>query len=129
MGKYDKARAKTGLRIPPGDARTTEVDEILDLTYDDDSKVRALAVKNLCPCHVRADVEPVWSRIYELATDPERMVRAGVLHALGDGSPRDRVDEVVGVLEVLRRDPDRAIRRTANKVLWHHQRTGKVNIL
>lgn len=132
MGKYDSVRARTGWGTPGvGDVRrsASEVDELVGLSRDPDPKVRAVALANICPCHVRADFPEAWNRILELAADPDPKVRRTVVHALADGSPRHRQAQVVAALESLRNDPDRSVRRQANFVLGRYRRTGRVNVL
>jgi HEAT repeat protein len=130
MGKYAHAMATSGLGLP-GEACTpaAEIPRILELTYDDDPKVRRLAAKNLCACHVRADHPEVWARVFELLEDPVAGVRSDAIHALGDGSPRHLADEIAQALDGLRNDPDRDVRRRVRKVLQHYRRTGGVNVL
>ena len=106
-----------------------EVDDLLQLTYDANPKVRAKAVRALCPCHVRADVERVWERFFEMVTDEDGHVRRTILHTLGDGSPRVLETPVVAALERMQNDPDPKLRRGVRKLLAHHRRTGHVNIL
>ena len=115
MGKLDRAVARAvervGVGLPvPGERRSREqVDGFLSLTYDDDPRVRQVAIRNLCPCHIQADVPAVWDRLLELAGDPDDGVRHDVLHTLVDGSPRRMRAEVVEALEVMAKD--RSIRR------------------
>jgi HEAT repeat protein len=129
MGKYAHAMATSGLGLPDGCTPTAAIPRILDLTHDDDPKVRRLAAKNLCACHVRADHPEVWERIFELLDDPEPGVRSDAIHALGDSSPRHLADEIAQALDGLRNDPDRDVRRRVRKVLQHYRRTGSVNVL
>jgi hypothetical protein len=84
---------------------------------------------NLCPCHLQADLPEVWDRVFELASDPDPHVRKQVLHTLGDGSPRRLEDRVIAILESMRQDPDRHLRRNVRRLLAHYHRTGRVNVL
>ena len=47
------------------------ISEYLQRTYDPDPKKRKKALKDLCPCHVRADIPQLWDRIFELLSDDE----------------------------------------------------------
>lgn len=109
--------------------KSEEIEEFLELTYDEDPKKRSLGVRSLCPCHVRAHKDKVWNRIFELANDPHHHVRATVLHALADGSPRELEPEVVRTVETMAHDPEERIRRKVRRVLGHYRRTGKINVL
>ena len=109
--------------------KSEEIEELLGLTYDEDPKVRMQGVRALCPCHVKADNDEVWNRIFELANDSHRSVRAHVLHALGDGSPRERESDVVQTVEAMANDPDPKIRRSVRRLLAQYRRTGKINVL
>jgi HEAT repeat protein len=108
---------------------SSEVERLITLSEDPDANVRKTAVKNLCPCHVRANFPPAWDRILEMVADPSPLVRRAVVHLLADGSPRHRADEVVSALEGLRYDSDRVVRKQVARVLTAHRRTGRVNTL
>lgn len=132
MGKYDTVQDRTGWGVPgPGDTGRSgsQVAELIGLTHDRDSKVRKVALTNLCPCHVRADFPEAWDRILEMVADPDPVVRSAVVHMLADGSPRHRQTEVVLALEGLRNDPDRKVRRRVHYLLGSYRRTGRVNVL
>ena len=109
--------------------RVEEIDDLLLLTHDERPKVRSRAVQALCPCHVRADVERVWERLFEMVSDEDARVRSTILHALGDGSPRVLETRVVRALERMQHDPDPRLRRRVRKLLAHYRRTGQINIL
>ena len=47
------------------------ITEYLQRTYDPDPCKRKKALKDLCPCHVRADIPQVWERIFEMLSDEE----------------------------------------------------------
>lgn len=117
--------------IPPARSRVPpqEIHAWLELTRHTDPKMRCKAVQALCPCHVKADDERIWLRLFELASDSDTRVRSQILHALGDGSPRSREAEVVAALQGMRDDPDLGLRRRVRRLLAHYRRTGKINIL
>jgi hypothetical protein len=132
VGKYDDVIEKTGWGVPgPSDTSRTQdqIDELIGLTFDDDAKVRKIAVANLCPCHVRADFSEAWDRIIAMTADESPIVRRQVVHMLADGSPNHRQDEVVAALDTLRNDPDKVVRKQVRKVLGAYNRTGRVNVL
>lgn len=130
MGKYADVTARTGLEHPMnGRTPKDEIDHILELTADPDPRVRRLALKNLCGCHVRADVPRVWDRLFELVDDPDPGVRFEVVHAFGDSSPNSRADEIAAAVELLANDPDRHLRKRVRKLLASYRRTGSVNVL
>lgn len=106
-----------------------EVEDLIQLTYDSNPKVRATAVRALCPCHVKADVPMIWDRILDMIHDEDLHVRKTILHALGDGSPRVLEAEVVDALENMQHDSDPKLKRHVRKLLAHYRRTGKVNLL
>jgi HEAT repeat protein len=130
VGRYDEASRRSGVALTRhGRTSAEEVPRLLALSRDEDALTRRLAVKNLCPCRVRSNVVTVWDRVLELAADPNPGVRRDVAHALADGSPRERWPEVIAAMEILRDDPDRGVRRMANRVLGEFHRTGRINIL
>jgi HEAT repeat protein len=103
--------------------------EPLELTRHPDPRVRRRALRELCPCDLKANRPAVWDRVIEMAGDPDARVRSAVLHSLCDGSPRERETEVVAALERLAGDADRGLRRRARQVLASYRRTGRVNVL
>lgn len=133
MGKLDRgvevAIDRVGVGIPVhGERRTkAQTEAFLELTYDDNPRVRQVAIRNLCPCHVQGDLPQVWDRLLELADDPDDGVRHDVLHTLIDGSPRRLRDQVVTVLEAMAKDRiiRRARRQFAMDALRRYHRTGR----
>ena len=109
--------------------RRDDVAALIDETRHPDARVRRRALRDLCPCEVRANVGAVWDRVLEMREDPDERVRSLVLHTLCDGSPADRRDEVVAAVEALGRDPDERIRRRARGVIAAYRRTGRINQL
>jgi HEAT repeat protein len=131
MGGYASVREQTGFGPPNDTVRhgAEAVKKLLALCDDPDPRVRRVAVKNLCPCHIRADIPAVWERLLVLSADPDAGVRADVVHTLTDGSPRSLAREVAAALERLRNDPNRKVRRQVNRVLGQQARTGRINVL
>jgi hypothetical protein len=133
MGKLDHAVAvaveRTGVGLPVNKERRTreQTEAFLELSYDADPRVRQVAIRNLCPCHVQGDVEPVWDRLLELADDSDDGVKHDVLHTLVDGSPRRLRNEVVEVLERFAKDRTikRSRRQFVQAALRSYHRTGQ----
>ena len=125
MGKYEEATAKTGLVIEGNAA----VGDALSCSYDPDPKVRRLAAKAMCPCHVKANVPEVWDRLIEMTSDGDVGVRLDVVHALADGSPRERSEQIAGVLERMYNDQDPKVRKRVRRVVTSYRRTGNLNVL
>jgi HEAT repeat protein len=131
MGRYRSVERRTGFGVPDENVRhdPEAVTHLLALSHDSDPRARRVAVKNLCPCHIRADVPAVWPRLFMLSSDPDPGVRADVVHALTDGSPRRLETQVVAALEAMRHDPDRTVRRQVNRALSHRTSRGGVNVV
>jgi len=109
--------------------RSDDVDDLLPLTQDADPKIRAEAVRALCPCHVKGHDQRIWDRIFAMVRDEDVNVRRQVFHALGDGSPRSLEPQVVASFEAFLDDADERLRKRARKLLAQYRRTGQVNIL
>jgi len=101
----------------------------LELTKHEDPIIRKKALRELCPCHVKHDVQEFWERIFAMTNDPDATVRYQVLHNMCDGSPKEREDTVIQALEGMHNDEDKYIRRRVHQVLSNYRRTGKWNIL
>jgi hypothetical protein len=128
VGRWSKVAEQAGVGLPAAEGRTAKdaIDQLLELSWSKESKVRQLACRNLCTCHVRADDSRVWTRLLELAGDPDPRVRGAVIHAITDSTPASRVAAVIQTLQARHNDPDAGIRRRVRKTLAHYRRTGKV---
>jgi hypothetical protein len=128
VGRWSKIAEKAGVGLPAGEGRTAKdaIDGLLELSRSEESRARQLACRNLCTCHVRADHDRVWTRLLELAGDPDPRVRGDVIHAITDSTSASRVPAVIQALESCHNDPDVGIRRRVRKTLAHYRRTGKV---
>ncbi len=120
--------------IPTKDAlrlcrETEDIQTILALTNHADPIVRQRALKEICPCRVKDDIDLFWERVLQMIDDPADNVREQVLHTLCDGSPDHMEMKVLEALEVFNRDPNQYIRRRAHKVLSAYRRSGKWNVL
>lgn len=105
------------------------VEGVIALTHSEDPKVRKATLRDMCPCHVKDNIDALWQRIMEMANDPDPNVRYQVMHNLCDGSPLCREDDVIRTLEEMHDDPDKKVRRKVHQVLTHYRKTGKWNIL
>lgn len=130
MGRYDKVSERTGWGLPGTSCPTgEEIDELLELTLDPDPKVRRLALKNLCPCHVRRSAAAVvWERILTLSADDDAGVRHDAIHALIDGSPAELAQDVYAVMDRAYHDPHPSLRRYVRRMRSLQRRTGRVNV-
>jgi len=139
-GIRNKARYETEEEVCPASklpskaalsrcVKTTDIDEIIELTHHEDPAVRQRALKEMCPCRVKNDLTDFWKRVLEMKSDPADNVRQQVLHTLCDGSPNHMEFIVAEALDEFNRDPDSEIRRMAHRVLVTYNRTGKWNIL
>lgn len=106
-----------------------DVKEHIEKTKDPNPSVRLSALKQMCPCRVKEDIDLFWDRIFEMVEDKDDDVRYQVLHTICDGSPKHLELKVADALEIFNRDPNSKIKRRAHKVLASYLRTGKWNIL
>ena len=56
-------------------ATTTDIDTIVALTRHSHADVRRRALKEICPCRVKSDVEDFWARVLDMLHDPDPLVR------------------------------------------------------
>ncbi|CAF1226907.1 unnamed protein product [Rotaria sordida] len=108
---------------------TEDIKTILELTNHVDPIVRQRALREICPCRVKDDIDAFWERVMEMIDDPADNVREQVLHTLCDGSPDHMEMKVLDALEKFNRDSNQYIRRRAHKVLSAYRRSGKWNVL
>ena len=111
------------------DRRLRTVDDYINWTYHPNPQERRKALKELCPCHVRADLDQIWERILECTNDADPLVRDQALHALGDGSPNHLELRIVEIVEKMYNDEDARVKKKARKMLNSYRRTGKWNVL
>eukprot|EP01111_Echinosteliopsis_oligospora_P011180 TRINITY_DN3624_c0_g1_i2.p1 TRINITY_DN3624_c0_g1~~TRINITY_DN3624_c0_g1_i2.p1 ORF type:complete len:213 (+),score=43.48 TRINITY_DN3624_c0_g1_i2:62-700(+) len=104
-------------------------EEVIKLTHDPNPKVRRSALREMCPCHVKANISSLWERIIEMSHDPDAKVRYQVMHNLCDGSPASREYDVIRTLEGMHNDEDKVVRRRVHQILTHYRYTGKWNIM
>jgi HEAT repeat protein len=107
----------------------SEIPRLLELSRDDDHRMRLKAIQALCPCEVKSHDPQIWDRFLEMTDDPDSHVRRWILHVLCDGSPRIYEERIVGELEKFRHDTDERVRKSARKVLASYRHSGAINIL
>jgi vesicle coat complex subunit len=105
------------------------VEEHIKKTQSENPKERLNALKQMCPCRVKEDIDLFWNRIFEMVNDTDDDVRWQVLHTICDGSPKHLEQRVADALEVFNHDSNSEIRRRAHKALGSYLRTGKWNVL
>ena len=105
------------------------VEEYIQRTHNPDPIKRKKALKDLCPCHVKADIPEVWERIFEMCEDEDGDVRDQALHSLGDGSPGHLEERIVAVIEDKYNDPHPNVKKKARRMLNSYRKTGKWNVL
>src|ERR1700731_2338084 len=98
----------------------TSIDLWLELTQHPDPKVRRGAVASACSCHIKANHEQIWGRLFAMTEDPDSRVRSYVVHNLVDGSPTVRQDEVVATLERMQHDADPYLRRRVRRLVAYY---------
>ena len=108
---------------------TEDMDEIIALTGAKDDQVRLKACQEMCPCHVKADLQEFWDAIFRLAHDKNDDIRYQVLHNMCDGSPPHLEDRVIKTLEIFNRDSNKKIKRKAHQVMGAYLHTGEWNVL
>jgi hypothetical protein len=130
MGRYANVTRLTGWGVPRAGFCPTDqqVDELLALTQARDPDIRRIAVKNLCPCHVRRNRSDVWTRLLQLIEDPNPGVRMDVLHNLTDGFSPDLAADVVTAVETFLHDLDPTVRGYAAFLRARQVRRGTVNV-
>lgn len=57
---------------------TEDIKTILELTKHVDPVVRKRALKEICPCRVKDDIDVFWERVIEMIDDPADNVREQV---------------------------------------------------
>ncbi|CAF0883272.1 unnamed protein product [Adineta ricciae] len=124
--EVDKMSTKDALRLC---RETEDIKTIVALTAHTDPAVRQRALKEICPCRVKEDIDQFWERVLQMINDPADNVREQVLHTLCDGSPDHMELKVLDALEIFNRDRNQYIRRRAHKVLSSYRRSGKWNVL
>lgn len=107
----------------------SEIEKIIEESKNSNSRIRLKALKQMCPCKVKDDIDRLWNRIFEMADDDDPSIRLQVLHTICDGSPFHLETRVTDTLEKFNHDCDQKIRRKAHKVIGSYLRTGKWNIL
>jgi len=102
----------------------------IHMTNSVDAKIRKKALGELCPCRIKRDCEEIWTRIIEMTKDINVDVRYQALHNLCDGSPNNKEDTIIKILEEMQAaESDKFIKRKLNLVLTSYRYTGKWNIL
>ena len=106
-----------------------DVVAILKQSYSDNPVERKAALKSMCPCKVKREIDPFWMRIVEMTKDENASVRYQVLHSLCDGSPA-RIEELVAdTVRTFWNDPDDKIKRSARRAYNSWLRGDGINIL
>ena len=57
---------------------TTDVNVIIELSKHPNPYVRKMALREMCPCRVKEDIDLFWKRVIEMITDDDETVRSQV---------------------------------------------------
>ena len=57
---------------------TTDIDVVIALSKHNDAQVRKAALKEMCPCRVKVDIEEFWERVLAMVDDTDDDVRQQV---------------------------------------------------
>jgi hypothetical protein len=128
IGNLDLGNLKQNEAIRLG-KETEDINTIIALSKHSNPTVRKSSLFQMCPCRVKGEIDRFWDRVFEMANDPDPIVRAQVLHTICDGSPKHLELKVIQAVQDFNVDSDKTIRRKAHKVLASYHRTGKWNIL
>jgi HEAT repeat protein len=122
MNKQQKRVHKVGERR----AGREQVEELLQKSRSDDPAERCEAAENLCPCHVRKRIEPVWEALYRMLEDPDVRVRRAAWHTLEDGGRPDdpALDAIVTRVEA--KETDAAVLRLLRQVVGPREARARV---
>ena len=58
---------------------TTDIDVIIALTKHEKPVVRQRALREMCPCRVKEDIDDFWIRVVQMVEDPADNVRQQVM--------------------------------------------------
>eukprot|EP00697_Spironema_sp_BW2_P008682 gnl/Spiro4/23344_TR11550_c0_g1_i1.p2 gnl/Spiro4/23344_TR11550_c0_g1~~gnl/Spiro4/23344_TR11550_c0_g1_i1.p2 ORF type:complete len:164 (+),score=31.60 gnl/Spiro4/23344_TR11550_c0_g1_i1:133-624(+) len=111
------------------DGESADVIATIKLSHSKNPQERKAALKTMCPCKVKREVDPFWVRIVEMCSDPDDAVRYQVLHSLCDGSPASIEHLVVEAVRSFWNDPSDKIKRAARRAYNSWQRGDGINIL
>lgn len=97
--------------------RGDDIEYYLSLAYSDNPDDRALAMENLCPCHVRKRIDAVWVALYKGMVDPDLRVRRAAWHTLDDGgNPNDpRLEPLLQ--KIAKIETDTTLRKRARNLI------------
>ncbi len=97
--------------------RGDDIEYYLSLAYSDNPDDRALAMENLCPCHVRKRIDAVWVALYKGMVDPDLHVRRAAWHTLDDGgNPNDpRLQPLLQ--KIAKTETDTTLRQRARNLI------------
>ena len=97
--------------------RGDEIEYYLSLAYSDNPDDRALAMENLCPCHVRKRIDAVWVALYKGMVDLDLRVRRAAWHTLDDGgNPNDpRLQPLLQ--KIAKTETDTTLRQRARNLI------------
>jgi HEAT repeat protein len=112
MNRRQKAVYRQGERR----AGREQIAELLEKARSEDPEQRCEAAENLCPCHVRRRIEPVWEALYRMLEDPDVRVRRAAWHTLEDGgTPGDPALDAI-IERALKNETDRRVRNLMHQV-------------
>ena len=133
---YEKAKAAKALEAEAAAEEaicalneSDDVIAILKRSRSTNPTERKAALRSMCPCKVKREIDPFWVRIVEMCKDTDDSVRYQVLHSLCDGSPLHLEELVAETVRSFWNDANEKIRRAARRAYNSWQRGDGINIL
>ncbi|HIB91875.1 TPA: hypothetical protein EYO57_32600 [Candidatus Poribacteria bacterium] len=97
--------------------RSDEVKHYLALADSEDPQDQIEAMENLCPCHVRKQIDVVWEALYRGLQDRALKVRQAAWHTLEDGGRPNDSKLYLIMVELTNTETNPKLKQQATKLV------------